>query len=167
MPKLVGKLLCNVQNSSSKFKVVREYLRRLHDITFNLTSSPFFPTVFLHCMSILRCRCVLVAASPYFQSMFEESHFAEASSREIELKSLTSAGLEAVLDLIYTGIYSRTCFAWNDILIDHSVILAAIWSQSNCLYTYLTSLGRPLTLPGNFGLISIIVVQNRFYYTSY
>ena len=36
--------------------------------------------------------------------MFEESHFAEASSREIELKSLSSEGLEAVLDMIYTGI---------------------------------------------------------------
>ena len=44
-----------------------------------------------------------MAVSAYFESMFEERHFAESKSREVELKSLTSTGLEIVMDMIYTG----------------------------------------------------------------
>ena len=44
--------------------------------------------------------------------MFEESHFCEAFSKEIELKSLTCGGLQTVLDSIYTGEYLQGADFW-------------------------------------------------------
>ncbi len=45
---------------------------------------------------------ILVSCSDYFRSMFT-SGMKECSQREIELKGVTSKGLEKVLEVIYTS----------------------------------------------------------------
>ncbi|XP_052272087.1 kelch-like protein 13 [Dreissena polymorpha] len=67
-------------------------------------------------------RVILVSASDYFRSMFT-SGMRESHQREIELKGITSKGLEKVLEIIYT---STTTLEGDDIF---DVIAAATHLQ--------------------------------------
>ena len=67
-------------------------------------------------------RVILVSASDYFRSMFT-SGMRESHQREIELKGITSKGLEKVLEIIYT---STTTLEADDIF---DVIAAATHLQ--------------------------------------
>lgn len=67
-------------------------------------------------------RVILVSASDYFRSMFT-SGMRESHQREIELKGITSKGLEKVLEVIYT---STTTLEGDDIF---DVIAAATHLQ--------------------------------------
>ena len=67
-------------------------------------------------------KVILVSCSDYFRSMFT-SGMKESSQREIELKGVTSKGLEKVLEIIYT---STTTLEGDDIF---DVIAAATHMQ--------------------------------------
>ncbi len=67
-------------------------------------------------------KVILVSCSDYFRSMFT-SGMKECSQREIELKGVTSKGLEKVLEVIYT---STTTLEGDDIF---DVIAAATHLQ--------------------------------------
>ena len=47
-------------------------------------------------------RCVLAAASPYFHGMFEERHFVEGTTKDVQLP-IDKDAAHAILKLIYLG----------------------------------------------------------------
>ena len=85
--------ISNANNSSvlESLEAQREE-RKLCDVTLKIEDE-VFPA---H-------RCVLAAASPYFRSMFEEYNFTESRNEEVQLHSVDTSALTAILDMIYTG----------------------------------------------------------------